>query len=207
MKKKMIRTAAAAAVMLAVPVIFTACARKPDPEKYVKATLDAVYHRECGTYAELIHISESQAEEAIEKTFLENIETAFEGDTLTSEEDKEAYTNAVREIYKLARYEVTESEETDSGYSVTVAAEPCRIFENLENSVSEKAGQALEEGTYSEEKAVSYVTEYLNEAEKHMEYGEMREVKVNVTKDESGIYQISGDDMLKVENTLFPGAK
>ena len=141
----------------------------------------------------------------IEKTFQENMETAFSGDTVTSDADKEAYIDAVREVYKLARYEVTDSKETEEGFLVTVCAEPCTVFENLEAGVTEKMTLALEIGTYTENKAVSYVTEYLNEALADNEYGEKTEIEVTVTIDGDGVCQISENDLLKVEEALFPG--
>ena len=103
MRKGMRKPARLAALEVMVSVLCTGCAEKPDEKAYVRAALDAIYHRECGAYAELLHISENQAEEEIEKTFQENMETAFSGDTVTSDADKEAYIGAVREVYKLAR--------------------------------------------------------------------------------------------------------
>ena len=83
MRKGMRKPALLAALAVAVSVLCTGCSEKPDEKAYVRAALDAIYHRECGAYAELLHISENQAEEEIEKTFQENMETAFSGDTVT----------------------------------------------------------------------------------------------------------------------------
>ena len=82
---------------------------------------------------------------------------------------------------------------------------PCTVFENLEAGVTEKMTLALENGTYTENKAVSYVTEYLNEALADNEYGEKTEIEVTVTIDGDGVCQISENDLLKVEEALFPG--
>lgn len=206
MRKGMRRTAILAVLAASVSFLCTGCSEKPDAEAYVNAALDAIYHRECGEYAELIRVSESQAEEEIEKTFQENMSAAFSGDTVTSDEDKEAYTDAVREVYKAARYEVTGSKETEEGFAVTVCAEPCMVFDHLEDGVTEKITQALEDGTYAEDKTVSYVTQYLNEALKENEYGPETEIEINVTIDGDGVCQIPEEDLLKIENTLFPGA-
>lgn len=205
MKKAMKRTAAAL-LALAAAGMFAGCSDKPDTEGYVEATLDAIYHRDCKAYADLINVSEDQAEEEIEKTFMENMEAAFAGDTSASDEDKAAYIDAVREVYKLARYEVTGSEEKDGGYIVTVSVQPCTVFENLESGVEEKITQALDAGTYSDDQSVSYVTQYLTEAADKNEYGSKVDVEVKVTEDEEGVCQISEEDLMEVENALFPGA-
>jgi len=69
MRKGMRKPALLAALAVAVSVLCTGCSEKPDEKAYVRAALDAIYHRECGAYAELLHISENQAEEEIEKTY------------------------------------------------------------------------------------------------------------------------------------------
>ena len=71
------RTAILAVLAASVSFLCPGCSEKPDAEAYVNAALDAIYHRECGEYAELIRVSESQAEEEIEKTFQENMSAAF----------------------------------------------------------------------------------------------------------------------------------
>lgn len=205
MRKEKRRRAVLAALAATAVLLCTGCSEKPDAETYVRAALDAIYHRECGEYAELIRVSEAQAEEEIEKTFQENMSAAFSGDTVTSDEDKDAYIDTVREIYKAARYEVTGSKETENGFIVTVCVEPCMVFEHLEDGVTEKITQALEDGTYVEDRTVSYVTRYLNDALEEKEYGSQTEIEVSVTIDGDGICQISEEDLLKIENTLFPG--
>ena len=203
MKKAMRKLAVLVAT---VSVLCAGCSERPDPEAYVRAVLDAIYHRECGAYADLLHISEDQAEADIEKTFQENMETAFSGDTNTSDADKEDYIDAVRKIYKLARYEVMDSEEKEEGFAVTVRVEPCTVFENLEEGVKEKMTQALEDGSYVENQTVSYITEYLNDAREDNAYSEKKDIEVNVTIDKDGFWQISEEELLKMEDALFPGA-
>lgn len=205
MKKKSRKRAVLATLAAAAVLLCAGCSKKPDAQTYVRAALDAIYHRECGEYAELIRVSEAQAEEEIEKTFQENMSAAFSGDTVTSDEDKEAYIDTVREVYKAARYEVTDSKETENGFIVTVCAEPCLVFEHLEDGVTEQITQALEDGTYVEGKTVSFVTGYLNDALEENEYGPQTEIEVHVTINGDGICQISEEDLLKIENTLFPG--
>lgn len=205
MRKKIKRPAVMAVMAIAILFLCAGCSEKPDTEAYVKAALDAIYHRECSEYAELIHVSELQAEKEIEKTFQENMSAAFSGDTVTSDKDKDAYIDTVREVYKAARYEVTGSKETEEGFIVTVCAEPCTVFEHLEDGVKEKITQALEEGTYAEDKTVSYVTEYLNDTLEEEEYGPKTVIKISVTIDGDGVCQISEEDLLKIENALFPG--
>ena len=67
--------------------------------------------------------------------------------------------------------------------------------------------QALADGTYDETKAVAYLNEYLNEAAAAGEYGETEELRINVTRDSDNVYTIPEEDLLGIENALFPGAE
>ena len=96
--------------------------------------------------------------------------------------------------------------EKNSGYIVTVSVQPCTVFENMDSGVEEKITQALDAGTYSDDQSVSYVTQYLTEAADKNGYGSKVDVEVKVTEDEEGVCQISEEDLMEVENTLFPGA-
>ena len=52
MRKGMRRTAILAVLAASVSFLCPGCSEKPDAEAYVNAALDAIYHRECGEYAE-----------------------------------------------------------------------------------------------------------------------------------------------------------
>ncbi|OUP85431.1 hypothetical protein B5F07_04610 [Lachnoclostridium sp. An169] len=196
-------------------VIFTAfmtlamlcgCARDFDAEGYVKACLDALYMREYDAYADMVGISADEAKSDLEGDFQSTVDEAFLGDTVTSEEDKQAYSDAIVNVYKLAKYEVTGSVEKDGNYVVTVEVQPCMIFANLEEEMTARAEQAVADGTYDETKYIASLNGYLNDAVSSCEYGDTQEVQVNVTRDEDNVYTISEADLTYIEGALFPGA-
>ena len=200
------RTAALLFSMVIGITALTGCAQDFDAEGYVKACLDALYLREYDAYADVVGISVEEAKEDLEGDFQSTIDSAFLGDTVTSEEDKQAYADAIINVYKLAKYEVTGSEEKDGDYIVTVEIQPCSIFENLEAGMTAKAEQAVADGTYDETKAVAYLNEYLTEAAAANEYGETTEIQVSVTRDSDNVYTIPEDELTGIEEALFPGA-
>ena len=114
MKRTKKRVLVSAACLLGVSLL-TGCVQKFDAEGYVKACLDALYMRDYEEYAQQVGISVEEAQSDMEGQVDESLESAFAGDTLTSEEDRQAYRDTMIEIYSLAKYEVTGSEEND-GY-------------------------------------------------------------------------------------------
>ncbi len=182
------------------------CGQKFDEQAYVKACLDAIYMEDYQEYADQIGVTVEEAKSDLDGQFQDSLDSAFLGDTVTSEEDKEAYKNVILDIYKLAKYEVTGSEANGDDYIVTVEVQPSNVFENLESGYAEKIEAKVTDGTYDESKSVSYLTEYLEEAIAANEYGDPVEVEVNVVGDADNVYTIPESDLTDIESALFPGA-
>lgn len=185
--------------------LMAGCGKKFDAQGYVKACLDALYLREYDAYAQMLEITAEEAEEKLTSDMRKTIRESFNGDTITSEEDKEAYADAVIDVYALAKYEVAESQEEDDGYLVTLKIWPSDVFQNMNEAVTAKYDKAVEEKTYEESKWVSYVTEYLREASKANKYGNVTELDIHVKKNGDNAYSIPSADLERIEAALFPG--
>lgn len=205
MKRTKKRVLVSAACLLGVSLL-TGCVQKFDAEGYVKACLDALYMRDYEEYAQQVGISVEEAQSDMEGQVDESLESAFAGDTLTSEEDRQAYRDTMIEIYSLAKYEVTGSEENDGDYIVTVSVQPSNIFENLENGFTEVITEKVSDGSFEQSKTIAYLNEYLKQRIAENEYGEATEIQVNVTGDENHVYTIPEEDLTYIEGALFPGA-
>ena len=199
------RALVSAACLLGVSLL-TGCVQKFDAEGYVKACLDALYMRDYEEYAQQVGISVEEAQSDMEGQVDEFLESAFAGDTLTSEEDRQAYRDTMIEIYSLAKYEVTGSEENDGDYIVTVSVQPSNIFENLENGFTEVITEKVSDGSFEQSKTIAYLNEYLKQRIAENVYGEATEIQVNVTGDENHVYTIPEEDLTSIEGALFPGA-
>lgn len=185
--------------------LITGCGKRFDAQGYVQACLDALYLGEYDAYAQMLDMTVDEAEENMTSDMKATIRTAFEGDTVTPEEDKEAYVDAVRDIYTLAKYEVTGSEKGDGEYLVTLKAWPSNVFQNMNEAVNVRYEQAVEEKTYEESKWVSYVTEYLREAADMNEYSDAVTLEIHVKKNDGNVYSIPPEDLETIEEALFPG--
>ncbi len=205
MKRTKKRVLVSAACLLGVSLL-TGCVQKFDAEGYVKACLDALYMRDYEEYAQQVGISVEEAQSDMEGQVDESLESAFAGDTLTSEEDRQAYRDTMIEIYSLAKYEVTGSEENDGDYIVTVSVQPSNIFENLENGFTEVITEKVSDGSFEQSKTIAYLNEYLKQRIAENVYGEATEIQVNVTGDENHVYTIPEEDLTSIEGALFPGA-
>lgn len=184
--------------------LMTGCGKKFDAEGYVQACLDALYLRQYGAYAQMLEITEEEAEEHLTEDMRATIQSAFADDTVTSQEDREAYADAVIDVYTLAKYEVVGSHEDGDDYIVTLSVSPSNVFCNMDEQVTAKYDKAVEEKTYDESKWVSYVTEYLREAAGQNVYGDETEIEVHVTKNDTNAYSIQPEDMTAIEKALFP---
>lgn len=205
MKRTKKRVLVSAACLLGVSLL-TGCVQKFDAEGYVKACLDALYMRDYEEYAQQVGISVEEAQSDMEGQVDESLESAFAGETLTSEEDRQAYRDTMIEIYSLAKYEVTGSEENDRDYIVTVSVQPSSIFEDLENGFTEVITEKVSDGSFEQSKTIAYLNEYLKQRIAENVYGEATEIQVNVTGDENHVYTIPEEDLTSIEGALFPGA-
>lgn len=186
--------------------ILTGCAQSFDAESYVKSCLDALYMGDYEEYAEQVGISVEEARSDIEGMFDDSLEAAFVGDTMTSEEDKQAYKDIMTEIYKLAKYEVVGSEEKDGDYVVTVSVQPSNVFENMNEGFAAMITEAVTDGNFDESQTITYLNQYLEQQMAENEYGDPEEIQVNVTGDEDNVYTIPEEDLTNIEGALFPGA-
>ena len=126
------RALPAALIFVLAAYLLTGCIQSFDAEAYVKSCLDALYMGDYEEYADQVGISVEEARSDIEGQLDDSLESAFVGDTVTSDDDKQAYKDVVVEIYKLAKYDVVGSEEKDGDYVVTVSVQPSNVFEDLD---------------------------------------------------------------------------
>lgn len=197
---------AAALICVLAAYSLTGCIHSFDAEAYVKACLDALYMGDYEEYAEQVGISVEEARSDIEGQLDDSVEAAFVGDTVSSEEDKQAYKDIMAEIYKLAKYEVAGSEEKDGDYVVEVSVQPSNVFVDLDEGFTSMIAEAVNDGDFEESQTIVYLNRYLEQKMEENEYGEPTEIQVNVTGDENNVYTIPEDDLTNIERALFPGA-
>lgn len=205
MKGRMRRGTVSAVILLAV-CLLAGCIQRFDAASYVKACLDALYMGDYEEYARQIGTSVEEAQQDMETQVEDSLESAFAGDEMTSEEDKQAYRDTMLEVYRLAKYEVVGSEEDNGDYIVTVSVQPSNVFVDLEAGFTELIQEKVSDGGFEESRTISYLNDYLKQRITENEYGEATEIQVNVTGDENNVYTIPEEDLTSIEGALFPGA-
>ena len=201
------------ASVVLILVLFTgiaACSKAEDfdAEAYVKGRLDAFYHGEYKEYADCLGISEDEAKKQIEGDFEKSIAAQFEASDGISEEGVTAYTEKMREVKRLAKYEVLEGVETEDGnFTVKVQVEPSDAFQTLEKSAGEVSNQLIAQGKAESDSDVfeTVLCESVRKSIDRNTYGNPSAVEVKVTKADSGVYILEEREMDRLEAAMFPG--
>lgn len=121
----------------------TGCSRF-DPEQYVESTLNFNFKGEVEAYAEFVNKSaeslQQEYDQMVADTDVENFKTFFDI-SFVSDETKEEIISFYKELFSHAKYNISGSEKSDDGYSVTVIVSPLDIFyqsnEDLNTFVAE----------------------------------------------------------------------
>lgn len=196
-------------IMIISVFILSGCSKEKDFDAsgYAKASLDAVYHGEYAEYAKFLDISEKEAKKNMEQEFEESIKQEFTAEDGISEEGLAQYTELMRRVDNLAKYEVKEAKKTDDGdYIVKVQVEPSDIYQTLEQSSTEVSNEKIEQGLEPTDPDVfaSVLTESVQKSIDKNTYGKAATIEVKVTKDESGSYGLDETEMDKLGEALFP---
>jgi hypothetical protein len=109
-----------------------------------------------------------------------------------------------------AEYTVKKATEDDEGYLVEIEVEPFIAFAGITDEVT--ASLEVEMETAGEESEISVVNEKIyqrmyDKMEDRLafpSYGDATTITVRVQQDENGTYYISEEDLLMIDDALFP---
>lgn len=195
-------------VMLACIVCTTACKGQDfDASGYVKSSLDAVFHQEYKAYSEFRNLSEDEAKAEVEEDFDKTIEQEFGEFADATEGGIDTYSQIMRKVNQLAKYEVGEAKKTDDGnYTVTVTVEPSDVYQTLQANTEEVTNQKISDGQNPLDPDVfaSILVESIQKSIDNNTYGEAQEVEVSVIKDDSNVYNLDESEVDKLGNLMFP---
>ena len=207
MKKKLL-------VLLTILImgILTGCGMKEDEAKaYVEATLDASYK---GEFEAFVEITDSTPEGAA-AMYDENMEHIMQSAGFDEQELGEELTENYKQLFlaliKKAEYSVGEAvKNEDSSFSVEVEVRPMTIFNDIEEELTEAVIEHIsgmdEYPDDNEIKNISFQEMYdiLSDKVEVPTYSEETvDVFINLHKNDNGMYEISEEDMLTLDNALF----
>ena len=200
----------AVVLMLTLFIGMTGCSKAEDfnAEAYMKDCMDARYRGEYKGYADCLGISEDEAKKQIEESFEKSIAAQFEVSDGISEEGIAAYVEKMREVNRLAKYEILEAAGMgDGSYTVKVQVEPSDVFQTLEKSAGEVSSELIVQGKTESDPGI-FETVLCESVQKSIDgntYGSPFIVEVTVTKDDSGVYVLEEMEMDRLEAAMFPG--
>lgn len=183
-----------------------------EASEYVKASLDAAYKGEFDAFVEITDSTPEGAQAMYEENIIHTMEAAGFSDMELSDELTEQYKQLFLDISKAANYTVGNAEELeDGGFTVAVEIYPLEIFDEIdEEKITDAVVNRIEKlKKYPSDKKITEITfeemyELLADAMKDPVYSdEMIIQSVGVHKNEKGMYFISEEDMLELDNALF----
>ena len=124
-----------------------------DAKGYVKAALDAKFHREYEAYSKVIGVSKEEAQKQMEDEFNESLKTSMnESGLKITDAEMEEYLKLEAEIRTKVKYEVKSAKKDgDDNYVVEVVITPIPAYEKLETKYSEKLIAAVQKGATENE--------------------------------------------------------
>lgn len=175
--------------------------------RYVECTLNALFFEEYQNYADFLGVEEPEIREMMEKNFREKAEQSFYamGVNEIDEEAIEAYMEVTRESGKLARYEVTGTEEKEDGFVASVKVEPCNCLLEMQRAMDELYNSAIAQGLDVNDQKVfiSIVCESMWEGIERCTYGDPVETEIFVKKTDSH-YDFADGEFEKFQAVVFP---
>ena len=169
--------------------------REKDAKAYVTATLDASYKGKFKEYKKQTDATEKE----VKNLYQENIDTMMQSSGLdsigASEKMTEKFRLLFQDILKAANYKVQSAEKTDEGFSVKVKVKPLKCFSGLQKIPSDdKLNELMLQEMY----------DLMADKLKNPEYGKAEVRKVQIEKDDDGVYSIREKDLTSLDAAMFP---
>lgn len=184
---------------------------------YIQSVLDCTYLGEMDKYMEMTDSTQEEAEDVYQSqvdyvTELICYQYAVEVDYIT-EETLAGYEALAKDLLSKVKYTVDPAVKSGDSYHITVNCEPIDLWDITYDAVEEfyngdfgeryNAVTTEEELTELEEEYAVEVLEIVTTALPEMGYGAVQTKIVEITVDEDGMYGISDDDWIEIDDKLL----
>lgn len=187
---------------------------KFDAGSYVKSILDCMCK---GQYEEYMELTDSTLEEAkreYESVLDDNVEALNDADANLSEELLAEFREYFADVHERTKYEIKDVAVDQNGnFTVTMKVEPLNYTAGIEDYVNEKfnayakdviaSGEDLPSQEEQEHQYYTFFLEGCKQALEQATYQTAVEVKVDVRKDDDGIYNIDSEDFTELFYSLL----
>lgn len=174
-----------------------------DAKEYVKAALDAKFHREYDEYANIIGVSKEVAKKQMEDEFNESLKTSMnESGLKITDAQMEEYLKLEAEIRTKVQYQVKKAaRDKDGNFTVDVVITPILADANLQRIFSTKLTAAVQNGV-TESQYMATFLEAMKECIENAESGEAVTMTLHVKwteTDKQKVYNIEEKEWLKLD--------
>lgn len=200
-------------LLLSIIGILSGCGMsEEDASEYVKASLDAAYKGEFDAFVEITDSTPEGAQAMYEENVEHTMEAAGFSEMNLNNELTEKYRQLFLDISKTVDYTVGEAIENEDGdYDVEVIIYPLTIINDIDEELVTKTviSKIEKMEKYPKDEKITEITfeviyEILSEKVKEPVYdGQKVKQIITVHKNEEGMYYISEEDMLALDNALF----
>lgn len=182
-----------------------------DAKAYVQASLDAAYKGEFEAFVEITDSTSEGAKVMYEENIEHTMEAAGFNDLNLSDELNMKYEQLFLNLAKAADYTVGEAIKVENDdFSVEVFVRPLNIFDGIDEEVTEALIERINKlEEHPDDKAIIEMSfeemhRILSERIENPVYSEDQVlVSLYVYKNDEGMYAISEDDMLMLDNVFF----
>ena len=198
-------------IMLSLFIVLSACSGSFNASKYVENQLNALYKAEFKAAAKDTEEDEDDYKKVREAIIDGAVNEAAATIDLTDEQ-KEAYYNALDSLMKQAKYDVIDEEKVSDGYEVKVKVTPIINMKNMNNeAAAEEAMMGFMpeiegEDSSDEEKKEKFIELFMNwmlEGLENVAYGEEEEITIKVTLKDK-VYSITESSQKAFMEAIFP---
>lgn len=206
--------------ILAACISLSGCNIFFDPQKYLQVSLDALYKGDTSEYAEMVGISQEQAQQTYKESCQSELELfakLYQIDPV-SESVKGRICDLYKQLYSMISYTVGEDVSEDGVCMVELTVKPINFFVDIHHSVEEyvKAfNNNATSGAYNDVSSQEYMDIYANglldlffSNLSSAGYGDEIYLTVVIDHDtSSNSYSISSDSLIEIADAViaYPG--
>lgn len=191
--------------------ILTGCGMsEEDAKAYVEASLDAAYMGEFDAFVEITDSTPEGAAAMYDENMEHIMESAGFSDLELDDELTANYKQLFLNLIKKADYSVGDAVKNDDSFSAEITVKPLIIFDGIEAELTEAVLNHIAEmdklPNDDEITKIGYEEMYkiLSSKVEAPDYSdETVSVTINLHKNDKGMYEISEEDMLTLDNALF----
>ncbi len=206
--------AAVLALTLVMICAVTGCGQEFDAGDYVKAMIDASYKGDYSAYTKQNIGSRDEGRKMHEnnvKALVDSFSSMFGSDL--DDQELEDLGKAMESLCGAVKYDIGNVIELDGKYTVDVTASPLQFSTVLEDEEFNKEAEETVKGAMKDDPNIGdkelmaaltgLLIDRFNEIASDPQYGKEKTVKVEVSKNDSGAYEIDSESWKKLDRALI----